>query len=498
MAPGVSAIVLAAGEGKRLLSSKPKVIHNAAGKPLLAHVLTALEPLELDRIVVVASPRVDEIRAAVSPSDKVTFVVQDPARGTADAVGVGLDSVDHSRSVLVVPGDTPLLRTETLQEMLTQHDSTGSVATVLTARVADPTGYGRVTRSEDGALTGIVEDRDATEEQRAIDEINAGVYVFDHDALASALGDVEKDNAQSEYYLTDVIKLLADGGRPLATTSTDEAETAGVNSRTQLAAAAALLRQRICARWLEAGVSIVDPSVTYIDATVTIEKDATIQPFTFLEGETRIGEAAEIGPQARVVDSEIAAGASVSFAVIRGSRIGPDASVGPFASLRPGTTLEKGARVGTFVETKHSVIGEESKANHLAYLGDATIGKGVNVGAGTITCNWDGQSKHKTIVDDDAYIGSDTMLVAPVHIGARAATGAGSVVKGEIPPDALAVGVPARVLKGKGNKMDRETRPGGARSDPEQESGTEGASGARRGPDPEQERDDGAAEEPRQ
>lgn len=456
MAPDVSAIVLAAGEGKRLLSSKPKVIHNAAGRPLLAHVLAALQPLHLDRIVVVASPRVEEIRAAVSAPDNVRFVVQDPARGTADAVKVALDSVDGTRSILVVPGDTPLLETETLKGMIEQHASTGSVATVLTARVNDPTGYGRITRAGDGTLTGIVEERDATDDQRDIDEINAGVYVFDREALVSSLEDVEKDNAQSEYYLTDVIKVLAGRGGSLETTSTDEVETAGVNSRAQLAAAAALLRARICARWLDAGVSIIDPSVTYIDATVTIDKDATIQPFTFLEGHTHIGEGAEVGPQARVIDSEVAAGATVSFAVIRGSRIGPEASVGPFASLRPGTTLERRARVGTFVETKQSVIGEDSKANHLAYLGDATIGRGVNVGAGTITCNWDGEEKHETIVDDDAYIGSDTMLVAPVHVGERAATGAGSVVRGEVPPDALAVGVPARVLEGKGNKMGRK------------------------------------------
>lgn len=456
MASGVSAIVLAAGEGKRLLSSKPKVIHHAAGKPLLAHVLDALEPLDLDGVVVVTSPRIDEIKAAVGDRGAdVSFVVQDPARGTADAVKVGLDAISGSRRVLVVPGDTPLLQTSTLRDTIETAERSQADAVVVTARVADARGYGRVSRDADGRLAGIVEERDATEAERQVDEINAGVYAFDVDALTRALADVGNDNAQNEYYVTDVVGLLSKAGSRLESVEATEQETAGVNSRAQLAAAGAALRARIATQWLEAGVTIVDPSTTYIDATVTIEQDATIQPFTFLEGDTRIGSGAEVGPQARVVDSSIASGATVSFAVVRGSRIGPDASVGPFASLRPGTTLERGARVGTFVETKKSTIGEDSKANHLAYLGDATIGKGVNVGAGTITCNWDGTAKHETVIDDDAYIGSDTMLVAPVHVGRRAATGAGSVVKGDIPPDALAVGVPARVIEGRGNKMDR-------------------------------------------
>lgn len=458
MGSGVSAIVLAAGEGKRLLSSKPKVIHTAAGKPLLGHVLSALSPIELDEIVVVVSPRLDEIKAAVAPNDRVSFVVQDPPRGTADAVRVGLGPLGNAQTVLVVPGDTPLLETSTLRQMVDRQRETDVAATVLTARVLDARGYGRIVRDDTGHLTGIVEDRDASDDEKRIDEINAGVYAFDKQALADTLADVEKDNAQSEYYLTDVVGLLASRGAGLSTVTTTEAETAGVNSRAQLAAAASFLRARICTRLLESGVTIVDPSVTYIDSTVTIEPDATIQPFTFLEGDTFVAAGAEIGPQARVVDSHVDEGATVSFAVVRSSRIGPGASVGPFASLRPGTTLERGARVGTFVETKQTTLGEDSKANHLAYLGDATIGRGVNVGAGTITCNWDGRAKHETVIDDDAYIGSDTMLVAPVHIGSRAATGAGSVVNHDVPPDALAVGVPARVLQRRGNKMDRPSR----------------------------------------
>jgi bifunctional UDP-N-acetylglucosamine pyrophosphorylase/glucosamine-1-phosphate N-acetyltransferase len=279
--------------------------------------------------------------------------------------------------------------------------------------------------------------------------------VFELAGLAELLSKIDRENTQGEYYLTDVIALLRSTGKSVSAVVTDESEIAGVNSRSQLAAVSALLRQRACERFLEEGVTIVDPSVTYIDSSVKIERDATILPFTFLEGDTTVASGAEVGPQVRVVDSEIGPGAKVSFAVVRGSILGPETTVGPFASLRPGTRLEKGAELGTFVETKNTTVGEDSAAHHLSYLGDAEIGRGVNIGAGTITCNWDGQTKNKSVVDDDAYIGSDTMLVAPVHVGKRAATGAGSVVRGDVPDDALAVGVPARVIEGKGNKMKR-------------------------------------------
>jgi len=235
----------------------------------------------------------------------------------------------------------------------------------------------------------------------------------------------------------------------------DETELTGVNSRAQLAQAGALLYRRTAEHWLDEGVTIVDPAVTYIDSTVTIEPDAIVHPFSFLEGDTTIAAGAEVGPQVRIVDSKVGPEAKVSFSVVRSSDLGPGTSVGPFASLRPGTRLGPGAELGTFVETKNTVLGANSDAHHLAYLGDAEIGEGVNIGAGTITCNWDGQNKNKSVIDDDAYVGSDTMLVAPVHIGKRAATGAGSVVRGDVPDDALAVGVPARVIEGKGNKMKR-------------------------------------------
>lgn len=425
----------------------------------MVHVLAALEPLALGQVVVVASARKAEIEAEVDRAglaQRVDYAIQHPPRGTADAVRCGLEVVsDAVRHVFVLSGDSPLVTTETLAAFLDRHLEVEPAASLVTATLDDPAGYGRILRRADGALERIVEERDATDQERAVEEVSMGAYVFEAGALRKALPRVTPDNAQNEYYLTDVIGiLLADGGA-VESFAAPADHSRGVNSRAQLAEAGRLLRERAAQRWMDEGVTIVDPATTHIDAGVTIGADATILPFTFLEGTTEVGSGAQLGPQVRVVDSVIGAGAEVSFAVVRGSEIGEGATVGPFASVRPGTRLGKRSRIGTFVETKQTTIADDSKANHLAYLGDATIGSGVNVGAGTITCNWDGREKHATVIEDDAYIGSDTMLVAPAHIGKRAATGAGSVVKGDVPDDSLAVGVPARVIEGRGNKMGR-------------------------------------------
>ena len=452
-----TAVVLAAGGGKRLKSQLPKVLHRVAGKALVNHVLDALAPLEIDQSVIVVSSR-PELREALAPTG-AKLVEQNPPRGTGDALKVALDVVEaRDGHVLVVPGDTPLITSDTLEMLWAEHLDSAAGATMLTAKLADPTGYGRVVRDEEGNVARIVEHRDASPEELAIDEINGGFYIFELHGLQELLAKIDSENSQAEYYLTDVIALLQSSGRAVRAVVVDEAEMAGVNSRAQLAEAGKLLFQRTTKRWMDEGVTIVDPAVTYIDSTVEIEADATIHPFTFLEGQTKVAAGAEIGPQARIVDSSIGRDAKVTFAVVRSSELGPETSVGPFASLRPGTRLGRRAELGTFVETKNTVLGPDSDAHHLAYLGDAEIGEGVNIGAGTITCNWDGQNKHKSVVEDDAYVGSDTMLVAPVHIGSRAATGAGSVVRGDVPDDALAVGVPARVIPGKGNKMKRAQR----------------------------------------
>jgi len=464
--PDTAAIVLAAGDGKRLKSELPKVLHRVAGRSLVGHVLAALEPLGLGQVVVVASTRADEIAEAIAAEGlqlAPDFVIQEIPRGTGDAVRMALPALrDGTRRVVVLAGDTPLIRNETIGSMLARQAETSSAATMLTARVQNPAGYGRVVRATDGAIERVVEQRDATADEAAIDEINTGAFVFEVDALSTVLPKIGSDNAQQEYYLTDSMSLLLAEGHPVSSFETSADEAIGVNSRSQLAEVGERLRTAVTDRLMEQGVTIVDPATTFIDSTVEIEPDATIHPFSFLEGATTIGPGAEVGPQVRIIDSEVKARAVVTFAVVRGSSIGEEASVGPFASLRPGTVLDKGSRAGTFVETKKTTIGEGSKANHLAYLGDATIGKGVNVGAGTITCNWDGTEKHETVIDDDAYIGSDTMLVAPTHIGKRAATGAGSVVRGDVPDDALAVGVPARIIEGKGDKMAKgEDKPPG-------------------------------------
>jgi bifunctional UDP-N-acetylglucosamine pyrophosphorylase/glucosamine-1-phosphate N-acetyltransferase len=459
MKGNVAAIVLAAGQGKRLRSKRPKVLHEIAGRPLVVHVLAALDDLGVDRIVVVGPADLDPLRAAVAGapgSDRVDLVVQDPPLGTGDAVRRGMAQLgDWSGPILIANGDTPLVTAETFRGLLAAFTHAGAAGAVVTARVSDPTGLGRIVTGEGGRISEIVEDADATEAIREIDEVNGGVYAFDADRLTAMLDKVDAENAQGEYYLTDVIELLVSSDEGVVAYAADEEEIAGVNTRAHLAAVGETARLRIAERWMESGVTIVDPSSTFIDASVEIASDATILPFTFLEGATTIGAGAEVGPQTRIIDSEIGPGATVTFAVVRDSIVGESASVGPFASLRPGTRLEKGAKVGTFVETKATTIGEGSKANHLAYLGDALIGRGVNIGAGTITCNWDGQEKHETVIEDDAYISSDTMLVAPVHIGKRAATGAGAVVKGDVPDDSLAVGVPARIIRGRGDKLKR-------------------------------------------
>lgn len=452
----VSAVILAAGDGKRLKSARPKVIHNAAGRPLLAHVLDACVPLELSARVVVVSPRVDEIRAAVDGAgagEGVTYVVQDPPRGTADALKVALIAVPPGDALLVLAGDIPMVDPPELSALIELFHGSGAAAAMLTVEIEDPSGYGRVVRDLDGRVESIVEHRDAAEEQLAIREVNSGIYLFDREHLERMLDKVDDSNTQGEYYLTDVIGLMSREGLDVVARIGPAEILRGVNSRAQLADIEAEMRRRTCLHFMEEGVTIVDPATTYIDSTVEIEPDVTLRPFTFLEGKTRLRSGAEVGPQCRIIDSEIGENAQVSYAVIRESVVGPEATVGPFASLRAGTVLGPRSRAGTFVETKNTTIGEDSKVPHLSYMGDAEIGARANVGAGTITCNWDGQAKHKTTIEDDVYIGSDTMLVAPVHMHKRSASGAGAVVRGDVPEDSLAVGVPARVIEGRGDRM---------------------------------------------
>jgi bifunctional UDP-N-acetylglucosamine pyrophosphorylase / glucosamine-1-phosphate N-acetyltransferase len=449
----LAVVVLAAGEGKRFKSSTPKVLHTLCGRPLLGYALEALENLDAAKTVIVVGRGADEVKAATKTltKKKVTFALQEQQLGTADAARVGDEALGKfAGDVLIVPGDSPLITSETLKRLIDGHRQKGAAATVLTANLADPTGYGRIIRGANGAVQLIVEETDATAEEQAIKEINTSTWVFDRSALRSALTRIDRANAQKEFYLTDVVAVLGEKGETVeAYTTPDPSEALGVNSRVQLAEVAALMRRRIAERHMIAGVSIDDPATTYIDAGVTIGADTVIHPLTHLHGGTTVGARCEIGPNVKLVDTVVGDGASVINAVAKEAEIGPGAEVGPFTYLRPGAVLGEGAKAGTYVEVKKSVIGKGSKVPHLSYIGDAEIGRNVNIGAGTITCNYDGETgvKSKTVIGDDALIGSDTMLVAPVTVGDGAVTGAGSVVSRDLPPGEVAIGAPARPVR---------------------------------------------------
>jgi bifunctional UDP-N-acetylglucosamine pyrophosphorylase / glucosamine-1-phosphate N-acetyltransferase len=437
---GLNVVVLAAGEGKRFRSSLPKPLHPLAGKPLLWHVLAAAAELEADRTVVVIGRGADQVRTAVSSFGlgQVECAVQRELRGTGDALASALPLLPGHGEVLVLYGDTPLVTPATLRRLVEAHRAGGAAATMLTCEIADPAGYGRVLRDPDGTVVGVVEDRDATVGQRAITEINAGLYVFDR-SLLDALALLRTDNDQGEQYLPDLLPIaLKEGGRVLSVSASAE-EVQGVNDRGQLARVGAVLRRRTIERLLDAGVTMVDPATVYVDADVEVGRDTVLEPLVFLEAGTRVGERCRIGPNARLVSCTVADEATVTQAVGVQASVGAGAIVGPFAYLRPGADLGPRSKVGTYVEVKKSHIGAGSKVPHLTYVGDAEIGEGVNVGAGTVFVNYDGVAKHRTVVGDGAFIGSDTMLVAPLTVGDGAQTGAGSTITRDVPPGALAI-----------------------------------------------------------
>jgi bifunctional UDP-N-acetylglucosamine pyrophosphorylase/glucosamine-1-phosphate N-acetyltransferase len=440
MGQGLTVVVLAAGEGKRFRSAVPKPLHRVAGRPLLWHVLAAAAPLKADRTVVVVGHGAEEVTAAAGGFDlgPVDFVVQADQRGTGDALAAALPLLEGDGDVMALSGDTPLVSTALLEGLLDAHRAARATATLLTATLDDPTGYGRVLRGEDGAVTGTVEERDATPEQRRLREVGTGMYVFRRPAL-DGLAELRPDNDQGEYYLPDLVPLVLAGGGRVATAEGPEEEVRGVNDRVELAEAVAVLRRRLLERLMLGGVTVTDPATTFVDADVEVGQDTVLGPLTFLEAGTRVGSRCRLGPNVRLVACAVGDDATVSQTVALESTIGPRAVVGPFASLRPGTRLEEGAKAGTFVEMKNSVVGPGTKVPHLSYVGDADIGAGVNVGAGTVFVNYDGVRKHRTTVGDGAFIGSDTMLVAPVTVGSGAQTAAGSTVTKDVPPDALAI-----------------------------------------------------------
>ncbi len=436
---GLSVIILAAGQGTRMKSALPKVLHQIAGRPLIRWALEPVAELAPDQVVVVVGHEADSVTQALP--DGITAVVQEEQLGTGHATLVAMDALapEAGDVVVVIPGDAPLLTGGTLAALVETHDAAGAEATLLTTDVDDPSGYGRVVRDGEGRVTGVVEDRDAGPGELAITEINAGMYAFQAGPLHDALRRLEPSNVQSELYLTDVIGILAGDGRRLEAVPAAPDEVAGVNSLAQLAAAAKVVRSRINTAWMAEGVWMLDPERVYIDAAVVVSAGARLYPGVHLEGDSAVAAGAEVGPDTHVRDSRIGEDAMVRYAVLDGAEVGARVSVGPYARLRPGTVLEAESKIGTFVETKKTRVGARSKVPHLSYMGDADIGEDVNVGAGSITCNWDGIAKHPTTIGDRAFVGSDTMLVAPVEIGEDAFTGAGSTITRDVPPAALAV-----------------------------------------------------------
>jgi bifunctional UDP-N-acetylglucosamine pyrophosphorylase / glucosamine-1-phosphate N-acetyltransferase len=436
-------IVLAAGQGRRMKSATPKVLHTMCGRSLLGHVLAAIEPLQPERLLIVLGherPMVEKFLAEAAPHAEV--VVQDEQLGTGHAARLALEAAPElSGTVLVMHGDTPLFRTETLTAVLDRHAQSGTAATMLTAVVPDPFNYGRVTRDGDGHVTGIVEERDADDRVRQISEICTGVYAYDARTLRDALERIAPDNAQQEEYLTDVIgQLVAESTPVVGVVADDGQETLGVNDRAQLADARRIMRDRIVAHWMRAGVTITDPQTTWMGVRVQLEPDVVIHQNTQLHGATTIRTGAVVGPNCTLTDTVVGNDAIVVNAVCDEAEIGAGATVGPYSYLRPGTKLGPGGKIGSFVETKNADIGAGAKVPHLTYVGDATIGDDANIGAGTVFVNYDGVDKHHTTVGEASFVGSGTMLVGPREVGPGAYVAAGSAITEDVPPGAMAVG----------------------------------------------------------
>jgi bifunctional UDP-N-acetylglucosamine pyrophosphorylase/glucosamine-1-phosphate N-acetyltransferase len=435
-------VILAAGEGTRMRSATAKVLHELGGRSMLGHVVAAARALDPEHLVVVVGHGREQVTAHLKELDpEATAVVQAEQNGTGHAVRIALDGLDHLEgTVVVLPGDAPLVTPAALQDLVGQHEAAAAATTMLTARYPDPTGYGRVVRS--GAeVVRVVEHKDADAEVLRINEIATGHYAFAAGPLREALGKLSTANAQGEEYLPDVVRIHKDAGLTVGGRLADNwAETVGVNDRIQLAVAARMLRDRINRHHMLAGVAILDPETTWIDADVVLEADATVLPQTQLKGTTVVRRGAVVGPDSTLTSTDVGEGAQVRRTTSDGAVIGAGATVGPYSYLRPGTRIGRGAKVGAYVEVKASDIGDGSKVPHLAYVGDATIGERSNIGAGTIVVNYDGRDKHQTKIGDDVRVGSNNSLVAPVTIDDGGYTAAGSVITNDVPPGALGVG----------------------------------------------------------
>ena len=435
----IYAVVLAAGQGTRMKSKLYKVLHPVCGKPMVEHVIDHIGSLDVKRVVTVVGHGAELVQETLG--NKSEYVLQAEQLGTAHAVQQTEPILKGlTGTTLVVCGDTPLIRPETMQALLDHHASENAKATILTAVTDNPTGYGRILRNEDGQVSQIVEQKDATQEQQLVKEINTGTYCFDNEALFEALKQVKNENAQGEYYLPDVIEILQKQGEVVAAHVTDSFdETLGVNDRFALSQAEELMRARINERHMRNGVTIINPATTHISADAIIGSDSVILPGVIIEGKTVIGEDCKIGPNSHIVDSQIGHTTTIHSSVVLNSKVGDGTAVGPFAHLRPESSLGNHVKIGNFVEVKKSTLGDDTKVSHLSYIGDAEVGSNVNIGCGSITVNYDGKNKYKTIIEDDVFIGCNSNLVAPVTLKKGSFIAAGSTITKEVPEDALAI-----------------------------------------------------------
>ncbi|WLV24755.1 bifunctional UDP-N-acetylglucosamine diphosphorylase/glucosamine-1-phosphate N-acetyltransferase GlmU [Aciduricibacillus chroicocephali] len=433
------AVILAAGKGTRMKSKLYKVLHPVMGRPMVQHVITQLQPVDLEEIVTVVGFGAEQVAEVVGDASK--FAIQEEQLGTGHAVQQAEEVIGSKEgTTIVVCGDTPLITAETYQALFEHHEKEGAKATILTACADNPAGYGRVIRDADGEVSRIVEHKDANAEELKINEINTGTYCFDNELLFAALKNVSNENAQGEYYLPDVIEILREQGEKVTAFMTgDFAETLGVNDRVALAEAEKTMRRRVNEQHMRNGVSIIDPENTYIGPDVEIGQDTVIHPGTVISGETKIGSESVIGPNSEIINCIIGDCTTVKHSVAADSRIGDKVNVGPFAHLRPQSDIGDEAKIGNFVEIKKSEIGHGSKVSHLSYIGDSEVGKKVNVGCGTITVNYDGQNKFVTKIEDEAFIGCNSNLVAPVSVGKGAYVAAGSTITANVPADAMSI-----------------------------------------------------------
>jgi len=428
--PDLQVCVLAAGQGKRMHSSRPKVLHNVLGRAMIDHVLHTVEELTPKAIAVVTGHDSDQVRAHVGQPANLEWVIQDKQLGTGHAVKQCEKVIRNVRDVLIVCGDTPLLRSKTLSDLVAAHRAGGASVTVLTAHVGNPFGYGRIKRGADGRVVSIVEEKDASDEERAIAEVSSGIYCVRHEDLFDLLHKLGNNNAQGEYYLPDIVPLALADGKSVETAGMQDCdEMLGVNNRAQLSQVEEKMQARIVHDWQMKGVTIEKPDTVRIEATVNLGTDVTIQAGCYLIGSTRIGDGCRVGPYAVLVDAWLDDDVEVfAFSHIHSANVGGDSQIGPFGRLRPGAVLGEDVHVGNFVEIKNSIIDRGSKVNHLSYIGDTDMGSYCNIGAGSITCNYDGANKHRTRIGDRVFVGSDTKLIAPVEVQSGATIGAGSII----------------------------------------------------------------------